>query len=50
MNWTVELVRVGSDEQVRLDRVSLGRFGLAGKPVLWREWWPKQTEEAPTPL
>jgi hypothetical protein len=46
VNWKVEFVRIGSGERVQLDGVSLGRFGPAGKPVLWREWWHKRGEEA----
>lgn len=50
VNWKVEFVRVGSGERVRLDGVSLGKFGPAGKSALWREWWHKHAEEAPIPL
>jgi len=41
LNWKVEFIRAGSGEKVRLDGVSVGKFGAEGKPVLWREWWHK---------
>lgn len=42
VHWRVEFTRVPGGQRVRLDGVSVGRFGAEGKPIEWREWWHRE--------